>query len=416
MVSGDGLLRFFVPSSQRKSSLSSTHTAHMAAHDEISSQGLDLQAISPNSTLPQLRAAHTLPTPQVIRASYVLMAAALLLVMWQGLLPGLLCACLGFVLTRGLAKWLTRAQSFFQKNQAVEPEIEPTAIVPAAAPKPAARWAMVTAATIIALWPLLLLTGALSRTSAYIVAAPHEYRELLDYLSRTVLELGEKLPPELAAQLPQGAADIQRVLANYLSTQAGTLAQATRTWLSGLLHAYVGLLIGVLAAQRPHTRPAAPLSYSLHRRVSLLGEAFMQIVAAQFWIALFNTVLTALFLVFLLPIWNIKLPYTPALIILTFIAGLIPIVGNLFCNLVLTLVGLSVSPMAAAACLSFLILIHKAEYFINARVVGQRTHMAVWELLTVMFVAESIFGPAGLVAAPLFYAYLKKELEVAKMV
>jgi predicted PurR-regulated permease PerM len=106
----------------------------------------------------------------------------------------------------------------------------------------------------------------------------------------------------------------------------------------------------------------------------------------------------------------------PALITLTFIAGLIPIVGNLLCNAVLTLVGLSVSPVAAAACLGFLILIHKAEYVINAKVVGTRTHMGVWELLAVMFVAESVFGPAGLVAAPLFYAYLKKELEAAQLV
>ncbi len=148
----------------------------------------------------------------------------------------------------------------------------------------------------------------------------------------------------------------------------------------------------------------------------LLGEAFRQIVAAQFWIALFNTTLTALFLLLVLPWWDMALPYTPALIGLTFVAGLIPIVGNLFCNLVLTLVGLSVSPTAAAACLGFLILIHKAEYVINAKVVGQRTHMAVWELLSVMFVAESVFGPAGLVAAPLMYAYLKKELEAAHLV
>ena len=61
-------------------------------------------------------------------------------------------------------------------------------------------------------------------------------------------------------------------------------------------------------------------------------------------------------------------------------------------------------------------LIHKAEYVINARVVGQRTHMAVWELLTVMFVAEAVFGPAGLVAAPLFYAYLNKELAAGALV
>ena len=78
--------------------------------------------------------------------------------------------------------------------------------------------------------------------------------------------------------------------------------------------------------------------------------------------------------------------------------------------------GLSVSPLAAAACLGFLILIHKAEYVINAKVVGSRTQMGVWELLAVMFVAEAVFGPAGLVAAPLFYAYLKKELVSARLI
>jgi predicted PurR-regulated permease PerM len=83
---------------------------------------------------------------------------------------------------------------------------------------------------------------------------------------------------------------------------------------------------------------------------------------------------------------------------------------------VITIVALSVSPMAALACLAFLILIHKAEYVINAKVVGARTHMGVWELLAVMFVAEAVFGPAGLVAAPLFYAYLKKELQTQQLV
>ena len=32
----------------------------------------------------------------VVLASYLLMGGALLLVMWRGLLPGLLCVCLGF--------------------------------------------------------------------------------------------------------------------------------------------------------------------------------------------------------------------------------------------------------------------------------------------------------------------------------
>lgn len=337
------------------------------------------------------------PTPRgVTVASYLLMAGGLWLVMWQGLLPGLLCACLGFLLTRALAGTLRRATR--------RPDHIPC------------RWAYVLAATVVTLAPLLLLSGALSHIRGYIIDVPMQYKELLDYLSRTILELREKLPPDVAALLPQGSGETQRILATYLATKAGALASTGRAWLGGLLHAYVGLLIGALAAVRPRAVLHAPLSRSLQRRVMLLGEAFRQIVAAQFWIALFNTVLTGIFLLFILPLWDTALPYTPALITLTFVAGLVPIVGNLFCNLVVTLVGLSVSPLTAAACLGFLILIHKAEYVINAKVVGQRTHIAVWELLSVMFVAESVFGPAGLVAAPLFYAYLKKELEAHQLV
>ena len=338
------------------------------------------------------------PSSKVILASYLLMAAALLLVMHQGILPGLLCVCVGFLLTRALTRLLSRADK----------RPRPAAVLP--------RWAQVVATTIIILAPLALLSGALSHTRAYITEAPAQYKELLDYLSSTVLELRDKLPADMAAQLPEGSQEIQRLLSHYLATKAGILANAGRTWLTGLLYAYVGIIIGALAAVRPISLRRPPLVAALNQRILYFGEAFRQIVAAQFWIAAFNTALTAIFLLLVLPIWDLSLPYTPALITLTFFAGLIPIVGNLLCNTVLTIVGLSVSPVAAAACLAFLILIHKAEYVINAKVVGTRTHMGVWELLAVMFVAESVFGPAGLVAAPLFYAYLKKELEAVKLV
>lgn len=205
------------------------------------------------------------------------------------------------------------------------------------------------------------------------------------------------------------------MVASYLRTQAGALALTGRAWLGGLLFAYVGLIVGALAGVSRGHLMQGPLATQLEQRIRLFGEAFRQIVAAQFWIAAFNTLLTAGFLLLLLPLWGMRLPYEPALITLTFVAGLVPIVGNLLCNAVLTLVGLSVSPTAAAACLVFLIVIHKGEYVINAKVVGTKTHMAVWELLAVMFVAEAVFGPAGLVAAPLFYAYLKKELKANRL-
>ena len=123
-------------------------------------------------------------------------------------------------------------------------------------------------------------------------------------------------------------------------------------------------------------------------------------MTAQFWIAAANTFFTALFLVFVLPTWQQQLPCTRLLIALTFLARLVPIVGNLVCNAVITLVGLPVSPTTAFVCLAFLVLIHKAEYLINAKVVGSRTEMSVWAPLTVMFVAEAAFGPAGLDPCP----------------
>jgi predicted PurR-regulated permease PerM len=246
--------------------------------------------------------------------------------------------------------------------------------------------------------------------------APAQYRELLDYTARTVLELRQKLSPEIAEYLPEGAADLQRLVARSLSTQAGALAQAGRTWLNALLFIYVGLIVGALAAVRPEPAAMRPLTAALHQRVTLFGEAFGQIVAAQLRISAFNTALTAIFLLFVLPLWTRPLPYTGALIALTFFAGLVPIVGNLVCNALITVMGLSISPLVGLACLAFLVLIHKAEYIINAQVVGHRTQMSVWELLAAMFVAEAIFGPAGLVAAPLYYAYTKKELRVAGLI
>ncbi len=336
----------------------------------------------------------------VVIASYLLIAGALLLVLWRDLLPGLLFVCIGFLATRRLAQLLGPGWQQLRRRP------------PGNA---ASTWPRAIAAALVMLAPIGVLALAFAEAREFVLNAPEQYQELLDYIARTILELKLKLPPEVTGYLPEGAAEVQRMIATYLRAQAGALALTGRAWLAGLLFAYVGLIVGALAGAANGDRVQGPLANELVQRIRLFGDAFRQIVAAQFWIAAFNTLLTAIFLLALLPLWGLHLPYEPALITLTFVAGLVPIVGNLVCNAVLTLVGLSVSPFAAVACLIFLIVIHKAEYVINAKVVGSRTRMAVWELLAVMFVAEAVFGPAGLVAAPLFYAYLKKELQAARL-
>jgi predicted PurR-regulated permease PerM len=86
------------------------------------------------------------------------------------------------------------------------------------------------------------------------------------------------------------------------------------------------------------------------------------------------------------------------------------VVGNLISNTVIFVVSLSHSLGVAAGALAFLVVIHKLEYFVNARIVGSEIQARAWELLLVMLAMESAFGIAGLIAAPIYYAYLKSEL------
>jgi predicted PurR-regulated permease PerM len=110
------------------------------------------------------------------------------------------------------------------------------------------------------------------------------------------------------------------------------------------------------------------------------------------------------------------LPLTKTLIAITFLAGLLPVIGNLISNTVIFVVALSNSTYVALVALIFLVVIHKLEYFLNARIVGTRIRASAWELLLAMIVLEVAFGIAGLIAAPVYYAYIKNELSDAGLI
>ena len=99
------------------------------------------------------------------------------------------------------------------------------------------------------------------------------------------------------------------------------------------------------------------------------------------------------------------------MIAVTFFAGLLPVVGNLISNTAIFITGLSISIYAALFALIFLVVIrHSFEYFFNARIVGSSIYARAWELLVAMLVMEVAFGISGLVIAPIYYAYVKREL------
>ena len=95
---------------------------------------------------------------------------------------------------------------------------------------------------------------------------------------------------------------------------------------------------------------------------------------------------------------------------------MMPIIGNLLSNSMLVVITLPFGLPAAAASLVFLIVLHKVEYFLNAKIIGSEIKSNAWELLIAALVMESIFGLPGVVLAPILYAYIKKELTRANLI
>ena len=139
-------------------------------------------------------------------------------------------------------------------------------------------------------------------------------------------------------------------------------------------------------------------------------------VFAQVKISALNTALAAIYLLGALPLFGQHVPYSKSLILLTFVAGLVPVAGNLISNTAIVLMSVTASLELAVASLVFLVVVHKLEYFVNARIIGSRIDARAWELILALIVMEALFGVGGVIAAPVLYAYMKRELTDAGLI
>ena len=241
---------------------------------------------------------------------------------------------------------------------------------------------------------------------------------LLQRLAEIVETSRGKLPPWLVDYLPGDPDAMKDTMVAWLREHATEVRSVGGEVGHVIVHMLIGMVIGAMVSLREADGSPAdgPLGVALAERARRLGDAFRNVVFAQVRISALNTAFTAVYLLVALPLAGIHLPYAKTLVVVTFIAGLLPVVGNLISNTVIVIVSLSQSLAIAVASLAFLVVIHKAEYFLNARIVGARIHAKAWELLVAMLVMEAAFGIAGLVAAPVYYAYLKDELAARKLI
>lgn len=330
--------------------------------------------------------------PRVRLAAWLLTGLSLLLVLRLHLLPALLAGLLIYQLVHLTAPLLARRLTSQRAKLAAV--------------------ALLTA----------LLVGAVVLAITGIVAFFRSDAGSLPLLVGKMAEILEgsrqSLPDWMTSWAPENVDALKATLIHWLRSHGGELQLVGKETARGLAHILIGLVVGAMLALREATsdRTMAPLAVALTDRAHRVAGAFRRIVFAQVRISAINTLFTSLYLALALPLLGIHLPLTKTLIVITFVVGLLPVIGNLISNTVIVVVSLAHSPMVAIASLGFLVVIHKLEYFLNARIVGAQISARAWELLLAMLVMEAAFGLPGVIAAPIYYAYLKDELRNAGMV
>lgn len=328
--------------------------------------------------------------PSHTAISYLLSVLAVLLVLRFHLLPAVFAGLAVYVLTLKLARHLPRNLNRFARKLALG---------------------------VVVICVISCLTSACAAIWSFI-GSSHGFAALLSTVVDTLGSLRKSLPASVADVLPTTIEDLRQQLVEMLGDHVQKISVVGMEGLKVFAHILLGMVVGGMAAvhhfDEHHAAP--PFIATLRSRLRTLVTAFDKVVFAQVKISALNTALTAAYILVALPLFGIHLPMAMILVLLTFAVGMLPVVGNLVSNTVIVVISLGISPAVGIASLLFLVLIHKAEYFMNARIVGHEVQATAWELLSAMLLLEAIFGVVGLVAAPVVYAWLKAEIKEQGMI
>jgi predicted PurR-regulated permease PerM len=333
-----------------------------------------------------------IPSARLTVGSQILAGVALIAVLEWHVLAALLAGLLVYALVGSLAPGLQRHLSGTR-----------------------AHW-LVVALLVVAV--VGLITALIIAAIAFLNSEHGNPAVLFERITPLLDRARAQLPPNVVQYLPASPDDIRAVVIDWLKDHAAQLQGAGKQAVRIAVQVIIGIVIGAMIAlyKARNLPPGGPLTVALTTRAANLVTAFRDVVFAQVKISIVNTTLTAIFLLVVLPLFGVYLPLAKTLVVATFVVGLLPVVGNLISNTLIFVIGLSISLWVAVAALAYLVLIHKLEYFLNARIIGTQIRARAWEMLIAMLLMEAVFGAPGLIAAPIYYAYLKRELEAEQLI
>jgi predicted PurR-regulated permease PerM len=256
-----------------------------------------------------------------------------------------------------------------------------------------------------------IAAAAVSFTRAAILALPDVADTSIPSASAWAQRRQIELPFTDFESLRAVVIDTLQQEAHYLRNVAHFAGSTTATLVFSIIGIVAAGSLFFKAGLDPH-RAMHPVKNNLYSiccdevstRFRDFYRSFATVMGAQITISLINTALTGLFVVV------VRMPHTPLLIAITFLCGLVPIVGNLVSNAIIVFVALTVSLKLAIAALVFLVVIHKLEYFLNSKIIGDRIRNPAWLTLIALIIGERLMGIPGLILAPVVLNYLRVEM------
>lgn len=229
-------------------------------------------------------------------------------------------------------------------------------------------------------------------------------------LTATALPRAIALAASYGIDLPfENLEDLRAMVVDWVSSNAGRITAASSLLSQEFLRILIAVFVAILCFLAAGHDAYGPSLYdALRRDVGGRIRRFMRsvelVLGAQVLISAINTTLTAIFLL------TLDFPYVAFLIPATFVLGLMPIVGNLVSNTLILATGLTLSVRAAGLALAYLVIIHKAEYFLNSRIIGSSIRAPMWQTLLGILVGEIVLGIPGIILAPALLHYARQEL------
>jgi len=258
---------------------------------------------------------------------------------------------------------------------------------------------------------VILVLGIFTGFVSFINISVNDLPKIIEDSIPAVLDLAKKYEVDLPFS---DIGDIKALTGQALKDQLGKLARFAQVATMEFVYLIIGLVVAISLfinsqidldkdKHRIKNNLYSLVSTELARRFRSLYQSFSIVMGAQLVISTINTICTGIF------IFLLGLPYFALIVVITFLCGLLPIVGNIISNTIIFAVAIRISLEYAIIVLVFLIVLHKFEYFLNGKIIGGRIKNPMWLTLLALIIGQRVLGVPGMILAPVVLYYLKLE-------